>query len=230
MQRAESGNPTAQTILGLARKMILHQFHNTSDTARIRQKWHVGESRWLKQDAGNLGPFLLRLRADQPGYYQRITDTLRLVLPFFADFVLEPEYDRLILRWREKGSDYVLSAGQAADGMLRVMALIALLQQPEADLPEVLLLDEPELGLHPYAIEVLAGLIRAASKHVQIIVATQSVSLLDRFSPNDVVVVNRRDRESDFCRLTAEALREWLADYTLSELWEKNVIGGRPSR
>jgi predicted ATPase len=108
------------------------------------------------------------------------------------------------------------------------MALVALLQQPERDFPHVLLLDEPELGLHPYAIEVLAGLIQSASKHVQVIVATQSASLIDRFEPEDIVVVDRVDGSSSFRRRNAAELSDWLADYTLSELWEKNVLGGRP--
>lgn len=211
--------------------MILHQFHNTSDTARIRQKWHIGEGRWLKEDAGNLAPFLLRLQREQAAYYKRIVDTIRMVLPFFAEFVLVPEYDRVLLRWRERDSfDYEFSAAQAADGMLRVMALIALLQQPETDLPDVLLLDEPELGLHPYGIEVLTSLLQAASKHVQVVVATQSASLIDRFSADDVVVVERSQGKSVFRPLSSDSLREWLQDYTLSELWEKNVVGGRPQR
>jgi predicted ATPase len=114
--------------------------------------------------------------------------------------------------------------------MLRILALVTLLQQPEHALPDVLILDEPELGLHPYAIEVLAGLIRAASQHVQVILATQSVSLIDRFTPEDIVVVDRSGRESNFHRYTEAELHSWLQEYTLSELWEKNVIGGRPSQ
>jgi predicted ATPase len=106
---------------------------------------------------------------------------------------------------------------------------VTLLQQPEFDLPDVIILDEPELGLHPYAIEVLAGLIRAASETVQVILATQSVSLIDRFSPEEVVVVDRPGRESRFRRLNEGELDGWLNEYTLSELWEKNVIGGRPA-
>jgi predicted ATPase len=109
------------------------------------------------------------------------------------------------------------------------MALVALLQQPDRDLPNVLIIDEPELGLHPYAIEVLAGLISSASKHVQVVVATQSVSLIDRFEPDDIVVTHRSGRESSFRRLSSAELKEWLETYTLSELWEKNVVGGRPS-
>ncbi len=227
---AEAGNQTARVITILARKMVIHQFHNTSDTARIRQKWNTNEDRWLKEDAGNLAPFLLRLQRSRPEYYTRIIETIRQVLPFFAEFVLEPEYDRVLLSWREIGSDHVFSASQAADGMLRALALIALLQQPEEDLPNVLILDEPELGLHPYAVEVLAALLRAASEHVQVVVATQSVSLINGFSPEDVVVVDRHGRESAFRRLSSVELGEWLDEYSLSELWEKNVIGGRPSR
>jgi predicted ATPase len=156
-------------------------------------------------------------------------ETLRLILPFFAEFELKPEFGKLLLAWRERGSDRVFTASQAADGMLRTMALVALFQQPEFDLPDVVILDEPELGLHPYAIEVLAGLIRSASAHSQVILATQSASLVDRFSAEDIVVVNRTGRESTLQRHTEAELHEWLEEYTLSELWEKNVIGGRPS-
>jgi len=226
--RAAEGDRTAGAVLAMLRKMIVHQFHNTSPTARVRNKWDLDDGRWLKEDAANLAPFLLRLKNYEPKYYQRIVETIRLILPFFADFELEPEYGRVLLRWREQNSDRVFGASQAADGMLRVMALVALLQQPEADLPDVLILDEPELGLHPFAIEAVAGLIRSASKHVQVILATQSVSLIDRFEPEDIVVVERRGRESTFRRLKPSELDAWLDEYTLSELWEKNVIGGRP--
>jgi predicted ATPase len=182
----------------------------------------------LKEDAANLAPFLLRLRNDEPRYYRRITETIRLMLPFFADFELEPEHGKLLLRWRERDSDVVFSAAQAADGMLRAMALVSLLLQPESDLPNVLILDEPELGLHPYAVSIVAGLLRSASIQVQVVLATQSVTLINHFEPEEVVVVDRRDRESTFRRLDAKSLGEWLEEYSLAELWEKNVLGGRP--
>lgn len=220
---------TARTILWLLRKIVVYQFHDTSVSSRVRQKWSVDDSRWLKEDAGNLAPFLYRLQQQNTAYYARITETIRLILPFFADFDLKPEFGKLLLAWRERGSDRIFTASQAADGMLRILALVALLQQPESDLPAVVILDEPELGLHPYAIEVLAGLIRAVSRHGQVILATQSVSLIDRFTPEDIVVVNRAGRESKFQKFTEEDLHSWLQAYTLSELWEKNVIGGRPS-
>ncbi|MDZ4800255.1 MAG: AAA family ATPase [Bryobacteraceae bacterium] len=223
-------NTTARTILSLLRRLVSYQFHNTSSTARMRGKWHVDDSRYLKEDAGNLGAFLMRLQQQSPVDYRRIVDTVRQALPFFADFELSLVYDSVLLQWREVGSDVIFSAGQAADGMLRFIALVALLMQPEDNLPDVLILDEPELGLHPFAIEILSELIRAASRTIQVIVATQSVSLIDRFDPESVVVVERRGRESMFQRLDPEAYRSWLEEYSVSELWEKNVIGGRPAR
>jgi predicted ATPase len=224
------GRPgTAAVIARMLRRIIVHQFHNTSKTARIRNKWDLSDNRYLKEDGANLGSFLYRLEHYEPQYYTRIVDTIRLVLPFFASFELYPESGSVLLRWREIGSDQVFNVSQASDGMLRAMALIALLQQPERDLPDVLILDEPELGLHPYAIEVLASLIHSVSKHVQVMVATQSVSLIDRFEPDDIVVTHRSERETSFRRLSSAELTEWLETYTLSELWEKNVVGGRPS-
>jgi predicted ATPase len=219
----------AEAGLNMLRRMIVHQFHNTAPTARIRGKWDVSDNRWLKEDGANLAPFLYRLMNERPEYYTRIVDTIRLMLPFFATFELYPEFDHVLLRWREIGSDHIFNASQASDGMLRAMALIALFQQPEPDLPDLLILDEPELGLHPYAIEVLASLIHSASRHVQVVVATQSVTLVDRFEPDDIVVLNRSGSETSFKRLSNTELAEWLETYTLSELWEKNVVGGRPS-
>jgi predicted ATPase len=224
-----SEEKTAKTVLGLLRKIIIYQFHNTSATARMRGKWDLEDNRWLKEDGANLAPFLLRLKKNESKYYQRIMETIRLILPFFADFELELENGSLLLSWRERNSDRVFNASQAADGMLRIIALITLLLQPERDLPGVLILDEPELGLHPYAINIIGGLIRAAATKTQVIVATQSMPLMDCFEPKDIVVVERQGRESKFQRLDDKALEGWLKSYSLSELWEKNVIGGRPS-
>ncbi len=226
---AAGKNKTAGTILSLLRKLVVYQFHNTSSTARMRNKWQVDDNRWLKEDAGNLAPFLLRLRTDETPYYQRIVETLRLILPFFADFEFDVESQRfLFLRWRERSSDVVFGASQAGDGMLRVMALVSLLLQPERDLPDVLILDEPELGLHPYAINIVSELIRSVSTSVQVILATQSVTLINHFKPEEIVVVERSGSESTLRRLDSDQLKDWLSDYSVSELWEKNVLGGRP--
>ncbi len=223
------GDASARGIADFLRGIRVYQFHDTSSTSRMRAKWDVEDGGELKEDGANLAPFLYRLRRDEPRYYRRITETIRLVLPFFADFVLEPEGERLLLKWSESGCDKVFSASQAADGMLRAVALVTLLLRPERELPRIVILDEPELGLHPYAITIVGGLIRAISKKSQVIVATQSASLVDCFEPDDIVVVERKGRESLFGRLDEDSLGEWLENYSISELWEKNVIGGRPS-
>ena len=219
---------TARVIRSILQKIKVYQFHNTAYTARMRHGWDAHDDRVLKEDAANLAPVLLRLRETDSKSYRRIVDTVRLILPFFADFDLEPRQGSLLLNWRERDSDLLFTASQASDGMLRIMALVTLLLQPMDDLPDVLILDEPELGLHPYAINAIGGLIRAASTNAQVIIATQSTSIVDCFEPEDIVVVERNGRASTFTRPDAESLSEWLRRYSLSELWEKNVIGGRP--
>lgn len=219
---------TARFIRNLLRRINVYQFHDTSYTARMRANWQTNDNRYLKEDAANIAPVLLRLKENDPEHHERIVDTIRLILPFFSNFELEPENGHIRLAWRERSSDIVFDVSQASDGMLRVIALVTLLLQPEESLPDVVVLDEPELGLHPYAITVIGGLIRAASTKVQVIAATQSTSLVDQFDPEHVVVVERNERESTFQRLDPERLQDWLEDYSLSELWEKNVIGGRP--
>jgi len=152
-------------------------------------------------------------------------------MPFFDDFILEPTAangNYITLDWKETGSDYRFGAHQIADGALRFMALATLLLQPKDKMPSVIIIDEPELGLHPYAISLLGSLIRGVSTESQVIVATQSTELVDQFEADDIIVVDRQERESTFLRQHSEQLKEWLEEYAVSELWKKNIIGGRP--
>jgi predicted ATPase len=221
-----NGGTVAEALLGIG----WYHFHDTSETARIRQRWSVDDSHELKEDGGNLAPFLYRLAHERPAHYRRITGTLRQMIPQFADFALRPgEGGTMLLQWRERESDLLFGPGQASDGMLRLMCLVSLLLQPAEDLPRVLVVDEPELGLHPSAIHLIAGLLLAVSQDVQVIVATQSPALLDHFEPEQIVVVDRPGGESTFRRLDSDQLAAWLEDYTMAELWEKNVLGGKPA-
>ena len=231
VQNAEKGNPIAKALRHLLDNCRVFHFHDTSPTARVRQYCYVGDSRWLMPDAANLAAFLYRLRAQKDGTaYRRILDTVRLVAPFFDDFDLEPsrENDKeIILNWREKGSDRLFGPHQLSDGTLRAICLITLLLQPEKELPGLIVVDEPELGLHPYALNIVASLFRKASHHTQVLVSTQSSPFIDNFEPTDVVVVDR-EQGSTFRRLDSDELESWLEDYSLGEVWEKNVIGGGP--
>ncbi len=203
-------------------------FHDTSRDAPVKQQGYTADNLSLHSDAANLAAILLRLREGDRGRYQRIVRTVKQVAPFFRDFVLKPELaqDRVRLRWQQEGSDTVLPADALSDGTLRFICLATLLGQPE--LPGLIILDEPELGLHPFAIVQLAGMLRAAGRESQVLLATQSVTLTNQFELGDLVVVERRDGASVFERPDPERLSEWLADYSLGELWEKNLLGGRP--
>lgn len=221
-------NQTASIILNLLRKLIVYQFHNTSDTAPMRLKWSVADGRWLKQNGENLGSFLYRLQKEERAYYTRIVRYIRQVLPFFDDFDLYEEFGQILLRWKEKGTSKIFNAGQASDGMLRTIALISLLAQNPKDLPAVLFLDEPELGLHPSAIDAVAGLIKAVSEHCQVFIATQSISLVNNFELEDLVVIDRKGRSSEYTRPDVEKLEAYLDEFSTGQIWEKNIIGGRP--
>ncbi|MCK4305757.1 MAG: AAA family ATPase, partial [Candidatus Eisenbacteria sp.] len=171
------------------------------------------------------------LRETASDHYEAIRDTIRMVAPFFDDFVLRPlpgNENKIRLEWHERGSDYPFLAHYLSDGTLRFMCLATLLLQPQ--LPSTVLIDEPELGLHPYAITVLASLMRSAATRTQVIVSTQSVSLVNQFEPQDLLIVEREDQATVIKRVDPERLSEWLEEYSLGDLWEKNVLGGRPSR
>nr|WP_234300904.1 AAA family ATPase [Sphaerospermopsis aphanizomenoides] len=227
-EAADRNIETAKTLKFLLNRCRVYHFHDTSSTAAVRQSCYVGDDRWLMPDAGNLAALLLRFREDHNIAYQRIIKTIRLIAPFFDDFVLEPRSNRVILNWREKGSDQVFGPHQFSDGTLRAICLTTLLLQPENELPKLIVVDEPELGLHPYALNVVAAMFGKASYYTQILISTQSTSFLDNFNPEDVITVDRVDKESQFERLHPEELEAWLEEYSLGEIWEKNIIGGGP--
>jgi predicted ATPase len=215
---------------------IIYHFHDTSDFAGVKKPCSKRDYEYLRPDASNLAAFLLRLNKKHQRDYASIREVIQLAAPFIDDFRLleeekeekEKEKDDVLLEWRQKESDYPFHPSQISDGTLRFICLAVVLLQPNP--PSTILLDEPELGLHPYALTLLAGLIQKASKRTQVIVSTQSAALIDHFEPEDIIVVERQKGESTFNRLNKADLKVWLDDYSLGELWQKNVFGGRPAR
>ena len=213
---------------------VVYHFHDTSAEANVRRQRPINDNEFLRSDAENLAAFLYRIQQTHPGSYEKIRDVVRLAAPFFDDFKLRPvptNPDSIQLEWLQRGSDYPFMASQLSDGTLRFICLAAALLQPSP--PRTLLFDEPELGLHPYALSLLGDLIHKAvapahSRHNQVIVSTQSALLLNEFSPEDIIVVERSEDQSVFRRLEPSDLTEWLSEYTLGELWQKNLLGGRP--
>jgi predicted ATPase len=206
---------------------VVYHFHDTSLNAAVRRLREINDNETLRQNAENLAPFLYRIQQTDPSCYTRIRDVVRLAAPFFDDFKLRPvptSHGLIELEWRQVGSDYPFRAHQLSDGTLRFICLATALLQPSR--PATVLFDEPELGLHPSALTLLGNLFKQAGE--QIIVSTQSALLLNEFAPEDIIVVERSNGESTFRRLNSADLSQWLEEYTLGELWQKNLLGGRP--
>jgi len=226
----------ARYVFDAVSSWVVYHFHDTSNTAGVRRWGSINDNEFLRPDAANLAAFLFRLQKTHITVYNNIRDTVRLAAPFFDDFKLRPVPDNpemIQLEWLQKGTDYFFRPSQLSDGTLRFICLATALLQPS--LPSTALFDEPELGLHPYALTLLASLFQQASRCSgsnlirQVIVSTQSATLLNEFAPEDVVVVERTSGDSTFRRLEPAALSEWLQEYGLGELWQKNILGGRPS-
>ncbi|MCL2074909.1 MAG: AAA family ATPase [Betaproteobacteria bacterium] len=220
-------------VVPAMRSWRLYHFHDTSHSALVKQVHGINDNERLRDDARNLAAFLYRLKSQNESYYKRIVKAVQLVAPFFGDFHLRPTVDnkeKIQLEWTELGQDIPFPASALSDGTLRFMCLATVLLQPEKFVPATILIDEPELGLHPFAITVLADLMKSASQQHQLIVSTQSVELVSEFDAEDLIVADKQNEASVLRRLDTDILREWLDEYTLGELWKKNLLGGRPTR
>jgi predicted ATPase len=225
----DKADPLSRQILNDLERYRIYHFHDTSEDAKVKGTSDVHDNRYLKSRADNLAAFLYWMQQKRPNYFANIRDTVRQIAPFFADFILQPSRlneEKIRLEWKEVGSDAYFNASALSDGTLRFICLVTLLMQP--DLPALVLLDEPELGLHPAAITVLASLLTSAATRTQVIVATQSVTLVNQFEPSDIWTADREDRQTVFRRLNESDMASWLDDYALGDLWEKNVLGARP--
>lgn len=210
---------------------IFH-FHDTSKGAPLRSSANINDNRYLKTDGSNLPAFLFMLQEKYPKTLRRIELTIRSVMPYFGNFSLAPsllDESQINLQWSDiENNEKYFDANDLSDGSIRFIALATLLLQPI--LPKVIIIDEPELGLHPTAIVKLAGMIKSvASRGCQIIVSTQSVNLINNFDAEDIITVDRKDKQSTFNRLNNDTLQHWLNDYSLGELWTKSIINGQPT-
>lgn len=224
----------ASYVYKYLKDLRLFHFHDTSDNTQMKLPQPIEDVYFFKPEGENIAPMLLHFRENHFDYYQRIIENIRLIYPLFHDFVLEESpkaKGKVMLRWQEKTSRQIFTAKQISDGTLRFICLATLLIQPPhtSYVPSTIVLDEPELGLHPFAIQVLSELLQKASANKQIIVATQSVNLINYFRPDDLLIVDRDETGATaFKRLHDEDFESWLEDYSLGQLWENNFFGGRP--
>lgn len=217
-------------VHGSIANWVVYHFHDTSAASAMRRSSLREDNERLRPEGGNIAALLLALREDAKTqvHYQQIVHAVRAVLPFFDDFRLDiaqqGSAQQVRLSWTQKGSDFPMQPYHLSDGSIRFICLATALLQPNP--PSLLVIDEPELGLHPEAIRVFGELVRAASRRMQIVLATQSPLLLDQFEIDDIIVTMRRDHQTTFERLKEEDFSVWLEDYSIGELWMKNVIQG----
>ncbi|CAK0771728.1 AAA family ATPase [Azospirillaceae bacterium] len=216
-------------ISSLLKKLVVYHFHDASDDAPAKRMCNIDDNSSLRPDGSNLSAYLYWLQEKHPEAFRHIEEHVRLVAPFFSGFDLKPSRlneNKIKLEWRHKESDAYFDAYSLSDGTLRFICLATLLLQPEP--PNLILIDEPELGLHPHAIRILVEMLEAASVDSQVIISTQSVTLLDNFFPENVIIAECNGKETSFKRLNEEDLKHWLDRFSVGELWKKNVIGGNP--
>jgi predicted ATPase len=214
----------------LDRWRVFH-FHDTSASSPMKKRSNISDNASLREDGSNLASFLYLLQQRHRPQFDQVVAAVRRVAPFFREFALAPDRlnpEMIGLEWHHEKSAAYFGPSSLSDGTLRFIAIAALFLQPEALRPSVIIVDEPELGLHPFAIEMAASLIKSVSHATQVIVSTQSSLLLDHFEPEDVLVATRSAGSTRLDRLESARFEEWLKEYSLGQLWEKNVIGGRP--
>ena len=212
------------------RSFTVYHFHDTSSNSPMRGESDVNDNEYLRDNGANLAAYLYKLEQTDNKAFKLIESVVRSVAPYFKRFKLRPNpvnERQITLEWEEVDTDMYLNGYSLSDGTLRFIALATLLLQ--SNLPEIIIIDEPELGLHPAAINKLAALVQRASLRSQIILSTQSTNLVNCFEPENIIVVDRMDEQSVFRRLKKEDLSVWLDDYSysLSDVWEKNLIGGQ---
>ncbi|MCY4291912.1 MAG: AAA family ATPase [Roseovarius sp.] len=222
-------NPNkAGALVKLLRQCAIYQFHDTSHDSQLKKNWDVNDNAYLRSHGGNLAAILLRLEREDTQRYELICSHIGSVLPIFERFELRESYGKVMLRWKARGFDKTIGAHLASDGSLRVFALVTLLNLPSEMLSDVILLDEPELGLHPAAVALVGDMIKVCATERQVMVATQSPLLVDAFNINEIIVLEANKGRSNVRRFEDESHKEWLREYTTGELWQKNVLGGRP--
>ncbi|MXZ41720.1 MAG: AAA family ATPase [Caldilineaceae bacterium SB0666_bin_21] len=207
----------------------IYQFHDTGPNAQVRQTCKISDNIVFHHNGSNLSAFLYYLERQHPRHFKRIERSVRSIAPFFQKFILHPSRlnsESIQLEWKDIHDDMHFGTSALPDGLLRFICLATALSQSK--LPSLMILDEPELGLHPAAITYLAGLLRKCEHKCQIVSATQSVTLLNQLSPDNIWIAEREGGKSIFKPLVEENLTPWLEQYSVGDIWEKNLIGGRP--
>lgn len=180
----------------------------------------------LLPDLRNLGLVLNDL--EHSDRWKRLTDLLRLFLPRFSHLSTRIQAGHVQLYVHEDGLRAPIPATRLSDGAIRFIALLAVLVRPET--ASLICIEEPELGLHPDAVQQLASLLVDTSKTTQLVVTTHSDVLVSALTetPESVLVTEQLGNATHVIRLESEKLRFWLDQYALGEIWRIGQLGGNP--
>ena len=226
----KNGYGVNQYVMRYIKDWKVYHFHDTSKSSPMKQACNINDYYSLAVDGHNLPAFLYFIKIHHEKAYIQIVRTIQRVAPFFQDFILEPDVankDMIRLRWKHKASELYFDVNDLSDGTIRFICLTTLLLQP--NLPTIILLDEPELGLHPYALQILASLFKVVSNKTQIIASTQSSIFADFFDIEDIIIADTKENATIFHKLDTEKYKEWFEEYSVGEMWQKNLIGGVPN-
>lgn len=213
-------------------QLTFFHFHDTSVTSALRTQARLADDRYLRSDGSNLPAFLARLEQSEHDAEHKAWRRINLLVQRIAPSVkalcpAELPNGGVRLDWID-GRGERFGVQHLSDGTLRAIALVTALAQPTELLPRFMCVDEPELGLHPAAIAILAELARSVCRHTQVLFATQSTTFLDQFEPEEVVVVEQKEGATVLTRHDAATLAAWLDEYSLAEIFDKGLLGGRP--
>ena len=228
--RGEGFNWPSKDKLSSRRDIGKWRVYDFCNADAMRRKSYVSGHDLLVEDGRNLASVLYWLRENRHDDFRILRQTYRLSCPFLGGFFLNPyEFNeaQIELVWRDLHGRKC-GANTLSDASLRFLALVTILRTPEDLRPPILFLENPDLGLHPHAVSLLHSMISSYAVHTQVVLTTQNPYFLDHFDPDDIIVANLVDGETEFKRLTNKDLDEWLEDESLGQLWCRNHFGGRP--
>ena len=195
----------------------------------VRQPVLIRPATRLLSDGTNLSSVFFTIQQEHPDDWDDILGILKTAYPDFVKLTVPAGGGdgKVHLRWFERPNEKQgLSANLLSDGTLKLLCLVAILKSPNP--PPLICIDEPELGLHPDWIELVAELMQDAATRTQVIVATHSPQIVAKLDPDQVIVTEKVEAETHLTQLKTRDLEKWLKDFSLAELWLSGEIGGRP--
>jgi predicted ATPase len=228
--RDQDKYPTPYKLVRQLQEWRLYKDIDVGPDAPIRQPALIRPSVILSENGSNLASVLNSIQQQHPATWKDIEELLETVYPQFHSITFPPEGGdgKVVLRWWERPYEKQagFSANLLSDGTLKFLCLIAILKSPNPS--PLICIDEPELGLHPDWVKVVAELLQSASERTQVIVTTHSPQLVSKLRPEQLVVSEKEDGRSLLRPLSGENLEKWLKEFTLGDLWTAGHFGGRP--